>query len=149
MRAGKRLCVICGQCADMSRFRWDSAPICKWHDGWFMKRSIPDVLEPALQQKLHNLPPDLECWVSIPRRYCAHARNITDWDVRGVVCACEFCGHYEVTCYVRIARTNGRGWELDLVEGAKGLEMLETQRPDRPYARKCERRLPVVALTAI
>lgn len=146
-RSGKRRCVTCGQLAPSTWFRRDTTPICKWHDGWFMKRGIPDTLELDLRRRLHAQSSNLDCWASFPRRYCAHSKEVINWTVRNCNCRCEFCGHFEVTCYVRISRTEGQGLELDLVEGEKGLEIRETKRQDSPFGRTCERMVPVVALS--
>lgn len=146
LRSGKRRCVTCGQLAPLNWFRSETAPICNWHDGWLMKRIVTAILEPEIQLRLQGLLPYLDCWVSFERRYCAHSKDIINWDVRDCNCRCEFCGHFKVTCYVRISQTDGRGLELDLVDGNGGLQMLERRRQDSPHGRPQERTMPVVAL---
>lgn len=146
LRSGKRRCIVCRQLALFSRFRWDKTPICKWHDGWFFKRGIPDALEPELQRRLRALLSDLDCWVSFPRWYCAHSKDVINWDVGDCRCGCEICGHFDVTCFVRISAMDGTGRELELVGSHGRMEMSERRRQDGPYGHPSERRLPVLAL---
>lgn len=148
LQAGKRRCIICGQLAQFDRFRFLNTPICNWHDGWLFKRSIPDTMEPHIQRRLEAVARHRDCWVSLERTYCAHTKDILNWDVPACNCECEYCGHFTLTCYVRISQDDARGLELDLVEGSEGLEVLERKRQDGPYGLPQERRVAVVPLAS-
>lgn len=146
IRSGRRRCITCGELAPLTHFRWDAAPICKWHDGWFMSRDIPKQVEPELRSKLRSLPQDLKCWISLERVYCAHRKDVIHWDIGECNCGCDVCGHFGVVCYVRVSATNAEGAMLDLVDGEQGLDMMETMRRRTAYEGKKVNRMRVVAL---
>lgn len=147
---GKRRCIICDALLPTTFFRSPAAPICKWHDGWQLSRSVPESLEPDLRSRLLEPQSYLDCYVSLQRVYCAHRKDIVNWHIRDCRCGCEFCGHFAVDCYVRVSETHGRGLVLDLVDdGRGGLEMQETRRQESPYGREEVRRVAIIPLAEL
>jgi hypothetical protein len=127
----QRRCIICGGVQAFDFFR-DVAPICKWHDGWFMAASHrPLVLEPSIRRRIRKL--ELEnssCWVTIERSYCVHRREVLGWFMKDCNCECNACGHFLVRCHIRVSqdRDGLRGWQL--VESADQTVIIEDRVAD-------------------
>ena len=108
---GRRKCVVCNIVAPLSRFSGDS-PICRWHDAWFRSALPPMYLDSSLKEGLHYLAASITnpVWITVPRMYCAHTRDIIGWHVMECKCDCKSCGCFPVQCFVRVSpRLDGPG----------------------------------------
>jgi hypothetical protein len=115
--SGRRQCTTCNLITSTDRFPCD-APICKWHEQWFVSTTIPSFLETGLKARLVQLSNRTEepKYIAIDRMYCAHNRDIVGWHVMDCECECDSCGHYSVKCYVRITRKLGNPRYAELSE---------------------------------
>lgn len=102
----RKRCVLCGAYAYEDGLLGET-PICKTHQGRFMKTTFPPYLETSLKIRLERLSKDRldTIWVSFNRRLCVHRKLVEHWDdtTRTCDCQCDSCGHWPVQCYVRIA----------------------------------------------
>ena len=101
---GRRKCIVCNIVAPLHRFSSD-VPICRWHDSWFRSGLTPLCLEPSLRKILQSLSESTShpFWITIPRAYCAHTRDILGWHVAELKCVCTSCGVFPVQCFVRVS----------------------------------------------
>ena len=115
LQSDKKRCIVC-DALELRRMFRDNTPICRWHDGWFIKTYLPQWAEPSMKEMYQRLARNSTTvqWFAISREFCAHRRNVIGWDSHECNCECNSCGHFEVTCYLRLAPQSDdlRSWEI-------------------------------------
>ena len=119
-RSRKRRCVVCRGLYPEDFFR-RTAPICNWHDGWFMATTLSRHVEKSVMDRLEKVNPRKTCWFALEREFCVHKREIVGWSVPDCRCNCDSCGHFEVTCYVRRSSQSNRPARWELSENGLGV----------------------------
>jgi hypothetical protein len=115
LRHGKRRCILCRTICSIGFFK-SASPICQWHEGWFMALTSDRLcLEQSVRDKLERIRSmNHRCWIAMRREYCAHSREVIGWSASNCRENCNSCGHFEVTCYIRISPLDSipRSWQL-------------------------------------
>lgn len=105
-RAALRRCRLCrGDFPDDEVWFEGLAPFCRNHEGLFESPEIPEFIDEKTRQRLKAQARSGTCWVALKREFCCHQRRVKGW-AKPIepCCECDHCGHYDVTCIVRISR---------------------------------------------
>lgn len=124
LRHDRRRCVICSAVLARDFFHSEVTPICKWHDGWFMALQAPVALEQRFRDMLTEVAQRGKTrWVATTRKYCVHQREVVEWHVENCGCRCGSCGHFDVTCYVRISARDDKpmSWHLRIDDSSTAI----------------------------
>ena len=134
-RFGARYCRGCRSTySDNQTYFHGPEPICTQHNSYLESPELAKGMERGMKWLLRAHSRLCTSWITLNRTFCGHSRQIKRWkSPLQFCCSCDHCGHFEITCLVRVSRKDDapRAWE----RSADGKWMLEYDRPPRKFLR--------------
>lgn len=120
--------MLCDKVQEVHFFSREEVPICKWHDRSFFRpsRPLPSANGFRVQrwQAIEEYVTE-PIWVAEKRTFCAHEMRIVEWGVSTDTCECDSCGHFEVTCHVRISPYDDQPFSWEFSRNEMGRPCME------------------------